>query len=223
MFTWPRPRAVVFDLDGLMFNTEELYEDVGAEVLRRRGHEFAPELIDAMMGRPPQAALQIMIDWHHLDATVAQLVAESEEIFAGILDERLAPMPGLFDLLAALEAAGIAKAIATSSGRQFTDNVLGRFTLAERFSFILTAEDVVQGKPNPEVYQTAAARFGLEPSEIAVLEDSHNGCRAAAAAGALAIAVPGEPSRRHDFSVASLVVQSLADPRLYEALGLAKG
>ncbi|MHB1034048.1 MAG: HAD family hydrolase [Pirellulales bacterium] len=223
MLTRTRPRAVVFDLDGLMFNTEELYEHVGAEVLRRRGHEFAPELIDAMMGRPPQAALQIMIDWHRLDATVEQLVAESDEIFASLLDERLEPMPGLFDLLAALEGAGMAKAIATSSGRQFAENVLGRFELAERFAFILTAEDVIQGKPNPEIYQTAAARLGLEPSEIAVLEDSHNGCRAAAAAGALTIAVPGEPSRRHDFSIASLVVESLADPRLYEALGLARG
>ena len=69
----PAPRAVLFDLDGLMFNTEELYQDVGAELLRRRGHAFTQELLDQMMGRPGRIALQCMIDRHGLDATVEQL------------------------------------------------------------------------------------------------------------------------------------------------------
>jgi beta-phosphoglucomutase-like phosphatase (HAD superfamily) len=121
------PRAVAFDLDGLMFNTEELYQDVGAELLRRRGCDFGPDLLDAMMGRPNRVALQIMIDWHRLDATVDILVRETAEIFPAILDARLSPMPGLIELLKALEQHDIPKAIATSSGRAFVDNVLGRF------------------------------------------------------------------------------------------------
>ena len=96
----PAPRAVVFDLDGLMFNTEELYYEVGSEILRRRGYAFTPELLDQMMGRPSHIALQIMIDTHTLKATVAELLAETDEIFPGILRERLAPMPGLVELLA---------------------------------------------------------------------------------------------------------------------------
>ncbi len=71
-------RAVVFDLDGLLFNTEELYQDVGGELLRRRGKRFEADLFNAMMGRPPRVSLQIMIDWHGLDATVEQLAAETE-------------------------------------------------------------------------------------------------------------------------------------------------
>src|SRR3954451_12159522 len=115
----PRPTAVVFDLDGLMFNTEELYQEVGAELLRRRGYEFTQELLDQMMGRPSSIALQIMIDAHALKATVGELLAETDEIFPGILKERLAPMPGLIDLLAALEKNNIPKGIATSSRRSF--------------------------------------------------------------------------------------------------------
>lgn len=219
--TLRRPRAVVFDLDGLMFNTEELYQDVGGELLRRRGYEFTAELLDQMMGRPSRVALQIMIDWHALDATVEQLALETEQVFATILDARLELMPGLSDLLDALEEAGIPKAIATSSGRRFVTNVLGRFDLEPRFAFVLTAEDVVEGKPNPEIYQTAARRLGLDPSEVMVLEDSQNGCLAAARAGTIAVAVPGGHSKRHDFSRATLIADSLADPRIYRLLGLA--
>ncbi len=213
------PGAVVFDLDGLMFNTEELYEDVGGEILRRRGKEFTQPLLDAMMGRPSPVALQIMIDWHSLDATPQELERESWEVFSGLLDERLAPMPGLMELLSALEAADAPKAIATSSSRKFVRDVLGRFDLEPRFRFILSAEDVTEGKPHPEIYLKAAATFGREPGDVLVLEDSENGCRAAAAAGTFVVAVPAGRSRGHDFSGARLVVDSLADPRLYEALG----
>ncbi len=214
------PKAVVFDLDGLMFNTEELYQHVGGEILRRRGKTFAAELLDAMMGRPADVALQLMIDAHQLDATVEQLSAETDEIFGGLLDERLELMPGLIELLSALEEAGVPKAIATSSGPGFVADVLGRFDLAPRFRFILTCDDIRHGKPDPEIYLLAAQRFGLPAARVVVLEDSQNGCRAAVAAGAIAVAVPGGHSRRHDFAGATLVAESLADPRLWELLGL---
>jgi len=213
-------QAVVFDLDGLMLNTEDLYQEVGRILLGRRGKEFTAELLDAMMGLRPHQALAIMIEWHALVDTVEQLTAESREIFVPVLDEGLAPMPGLLPLLAALEQAGIPKAVATSSGREFVHDVLGRCDLLKRFQFILTAEDVVEGKPNPEIYLTAAERFEIEPRQMLVLEDSQNGCNAAVAAGALTVAVPGGHSLRHNFRGAHLVADSLADPRIYELLGI---
>jgi HAD superfamily hydrolase (TIGR01509 family) len=217
------PRAVVFDLDGLLFNTEELYRHVGGELLRRRGCTFDQELLDAMMGRPGRVALRIMIDYHQLTATVEELAAETEQIFPAILEARLALMPGVSELLAALERSGIPKAIGTSSGRRFTLDVLSRFSSENCYAFDLTAEDVVEGKPHPEIYLKAAERFQLPPAEMVVFEDSQTGCRAAAAAGAITVAVPGEHTRRHDFRVATLVVASLADPRVYELLRLDRG
>jgi HAD superfamily hydrolase (TIGR01509 family) len=213
-------RAVVFDLDGLLFNTEELYQFVGTELMRRRAKTFEDELIHKIMGRPQQVALQMMIDWHGLDTTVEILARETEELFAEILGERLAFMPGAARLLDSLELAGIPKAIATSSGRRFVKNVLGHFHLEPRFQFILTGEDVKHGKPDPEIYLKAAEQFGLKPREIMVLEDSQNGCRAAVAAGAFAVAVPGGHSLRHDFAGAALVVGTLTDQQIYAALGL---
>lgn len=214
------PRAVVFDMDGLMFNTEDVYYQVGSELLRRRGCEFSRELSDAMMGRPPQPSFEVMIQWHSLTDTWQTLAAESEDLLISLLDEYLAPMPGLFDLLDRLEAAGVPKAICTSSSRRVLTAVLSRFTMEPRFQFTLTAEDIVHGKPDPEIYLKAAGRLGIKPQEMLVLEDSQAGCRSAASAGAFAVAVPGAHSAKQDFSVASLVIRSLADRRLYDVLEL---
>jgi HAD superfamily hydrolase (TIGR01509 family) len=215
------PKAVVFDLDGLMFNTEDLYQHVGGEILRRRGKQMTGELLDAMMGRPGSIAHQIMIDTHQLPDTVEQLARETDELFAMLLDARLKVMPGLLELLDELERAGLPKAIATSSGPDFVRQVLGRFRLAPRFDFILTCADIQRGKPHPEIYLLAASRFGLRPGELLVLEDSQNGCRSAVAAGAMTVAVPAGHSLRHDFAGAILVAEHLADPRLYALLRFA--
>lgn len=215
----PRPlKAVVFDLDGLMFNTEDLYVEVGSQLLARRGKQFTRSLLDKMMGRPTLVALQIMIDSHHLDATVPQLEAETDELFPAVLDAKLAPMPGLLALLDALEQASIPKAVATSSRRSFVVDVLSRFEFERRFQFLLTAEDVRHGKPDPEIYRTACRRLNIPPETVMVLEDSQIGCQAAVRAGTFAVAVPGDHSRNHTFTGASLIAETLADPRIFTAL-----
>jgi HAD superfamily hydrolase (TIGR01509 family) len=214
-----RIEAVAFDLDGLLVNTEELYQHVGAELLRRRGKVFGPDLLDAMMGRPQQVSLAIMIEWHGLDDTVAGLAAETKEIFQSLLDTGLRTMPGARELLGLLEARGIPRGVATSSGPEFAADVLGRVGLRERFAFVLTSADIVEGKPHPEIYEKAARRLGVTPAAMLVLEDSQAGCRAAVAAGAVVVAVPGGHSRRHDFTGTRFVAESLADPRISGLLG----
>src|SRR4051812_36524683 len=215
-------RAVTFDLDGLMFNTEELYDVVMHELCRRRQVIFSDELRVKMMGQPGPKALLAMIEHHALVGESAiDMLAESDLLLHQLLPSRLAPMPGLLELLHRLDAAQIPKAIATSTRRQNVDYMLPRFELAGRFKFILTAENVTNGKPHPEIYEAAAELHGVQPQEMMVLEDSQNGCRAAVAAGAYVVAVPGLYSRTHDFSGAQLVAGSLVDPQIYRALGIA--
>lgn len=213
--------AVAFDLDGLMFNTEELYLKVGQEILGRRGHDLTMDLVARMMGRTSDIALQIMIDTHQIDATVQQLEEETDEVFDGLLRRELTPMPGLLDLLDALEKCNLPAAITTSSRRAFLDKVLAVSGLGHQFAFFLTSENVQQGKPHPEIYQTAASQFGVETKRMMVLEDSENGCKAAVAAGAFAVAVPGEHSREHSFDGASLIAENLSDGRIYQRIGAA--
>jgi HAD superfamily hydrolase (TIGR01509 family) len=217
----PLIRGAAFDLDGLLVNTEELYQHVGTELLARRGRKFEPELLDRMMGRPQQISLQIMIDWHGLTDTVETLAGETREIFVDLLDTRLAPMPGAVALVEALAQRGLPRGVATSSGPDFAHDVLSRVGLRDRFGFVLTSADVTHGKPHPEIYERAAERLGVTPAEMLVLEDSENGCRAAVAAGAVVVAVPGGHSRRHDFTGAHLVAESLADPRITRLLAIA--
>lgn len=213
-------QAVVFDLDGLLFNTEELHHHLGYTLLARRGHEFTPELRQAVMGRPARAALQLMIEHCGLRESPDALAAEAERLVPEWLERHLAPMPGAPELLEALERAGLPKAVATSSSRRFTQHVLGRFGWEPRFAFLLTAEDVTHGKPHPEIYLKAAEKFGVPPSSMAVLEDSAHGCRAAVAAGAVVVAVPSVAGAIDGIHGIQLCVPSLSDPRIYRLLGL---
>lgn len=210
--------AVVFDLDGLMFNTEEVFNRAGRELLRRRGQEMSEQLLSAMMGRRAPEAFAILIETLGLKETVEELMAESGAIFEAMLHQHIAPMPGLFELLAMIEKRGLPKGVATSSGRAYLEDVLGRFDLLKRFPLLLAAEDVTHGKPHPEIYLTAAKRLGVEPAEMLVLEDSEAGTQAAAAAGAFAVSVPHVHSASHDFSRAALIAESLIDPRVLALL-----
>lgn len=208
----PELLAVAFDMDGTMFNTEDLYDEVGELLLQRRGHEFDRQLKLEMMGLPGPIAFQIMIDRHGLNDSVETLQSECREIFQGLLPGRIATMPGLLELLDQLEVRGVPKCVATSSHRQFAETALGMFDLMPRFQFILTADDVPQGKPHPDIYLEAARRMGVSPAQMLVLEDSETGSRAAAAAGAWTVAVPTEHSQHVDFAHAQRVVASLEDP-----------
>ena len=211
-------QAVAFDMDGLMFNTEDLYDEVGDMLLQRHGQRFTIELKLEMMGRTGREALAIMKQRCGLSQTVDELLIEVKQIFSKLLPDRIEMMPGLSALLLFLEQHKIPKCVATSSHRQFATEALGCFDLKPRFEFLLTADDVQNGKPAPDVYLKAAEQLGVKPAELLVLEDSEIGSRAAAAAGAFTIAVPTSHSVNGDFSHVNYVAESLNDPMIQQVL-----
>lgn len=210
-------RAAVFDLDGLMVNTEEMYIEVGYRLLEPWGLTYDDDLRHRMMGLPAQVALELMIDYHQLDITLNDLAARSTALVDEQIAVRLDAMPGLYVLLDWLQANEIPKAIATSGTRDYARHIVERLDIAHHFQFILTAEDVLHGKPNPEVYLLAAKRLDLLPAEIMVLEDSENGCRAAVAAGAFTVAVPGDHNQGQSFPGVQFIAETLLDPRITQA------
>jgi len=211
-------QAVAFDFDGLLFNTEELYQEVGQAILSRRGRNLCPGLLAVMRGKPNRAALRAMIDWHRLDESVDQLLAETDALFEPLLATRLSPMPGATTLLDRLERAGTPRAIVTSGRRGFVLPILARYGWAARFAFVLTAEDVLLDKPHPEPYLEAARQFGIPPERILVLEDSHHGCAAGVAAGNGVVCVPSERDAAPPHGVL-FVAASLEDRRIVDLLG----
>ena len=214
----PKIEAVIFDMDGLMFNTEDIYNVVGDNILKPRGREFTRELKLLMMGLPGTKAFQVMVDHCHLEDTPETLENECEAMFAELLPREIQTMPGLMELLERLEQLGIPKAVATSSQLRFAKIALNQFDLMPRFKFVLTAESVVKGKPHPDVYLLAAKKMELEPSQLLVLEDSVTGSQAAAAAGTTVIAVPTQYSLGCDFSHVDHVVSSLEDDLILETV-----
>jgi HAD superfamily hydrolase (TIGR01509 family) len=207
-------RAVVFDLDGILANTEDLYEQAGETVLGRRGKTYDAQLREKIMGRPVVDAIQMMIDCHALPDPIETLMRECREVLDGLMATSLAPMAGVVELLDALQEASVPVAVATSATREYADFVLTRLGLKDCFRFILTAEDITHGKPDPEIYLLAAERLGIRPEQMMVLEDSANGCRAAVAAGAYCVAVPNRHTRLHNFDGARFIAETLADPRV---------
>lgn len=214
----PTIQGVVFDLDGLMFNTEEIFHHAGCELMRRRGKEMTAEIVMQMMGRRAHEAFAILVEMLELTESIDDLLAESREIFMAMLDRELAPMPGLYELLDHIEDRGLPKGVATSSGRSYLEHVLGRFDLLPRFQTLLTAEDVTHGKPHPEIYLTAADRLAIAPTSMLVLEDSQTGTQAGVAARAHVVSVPHQHSRSHDFSSAIHIAEGLHDPFIFELL-----
>ena len=211
-------KAVAFDMDGLMFSTEDVYWETASRLLRRRGHEYNHEIANDLMGRPPEYCFKKMIDYYGLDENWERLHAESEDTFVELLDNGFTMMPGLPELLDLLEEKGIPKSVCTSSSRRVAGEVLGRSGVLQRFQFVLAFEDIVNGKPDPEIYLKAAQKFGITPDQMLVLEDSISGCHAARSAGAVAVAVLAEHNRTFDFSHASRIAERLDAPKILELL-----
>jgi HAD superfamily hydrolase (TIGR01509 family) len=207
-------RAVVFDLDGLMFDTEALFFRVSSEMVAARGKTFTPEIMRAMIGRRSVEAGYMLKTMTGLDEPLDVLLADVRQRFCAEMETAVHPTPGLFHLLDRLGHHGLPLAVATSSRRSYAAQLLGQHRLLDRFRFVLGSEDVARGKPDPEIYLTAIERFDVPPRSVLVLEDSPAGVASGRAAGAYVVGVPHEHSPAQALQFADLIVPRLDDPGL---------
>jgi HAD superfamily hydrolase (TIGR01509 family) len=214
-------RAVVFDLDGLLIDTEGVFTEAARRLLDKRGQVLEADFMVSIMGTPGRDALPRFRDRYRLTESLDALAAEYKGLFVDVLNGGPPPlMPGALELLGRLEQCGIPKAVATSSSREYVDTVFGPHGLLGRFRFVLTCDDVTHGKPHPEVYRRAVEQFGFASAEVVVLEDSANGLRAAKAAGTRCVVVPHAQTPRDEVASADLIVRDLAARELWELLGV---
>jgi HAD superfamily hydrolase (TIGR01509 family) len=189
--SFPRPvKAVVFDMDGLLVDTET----VVYAAMQRAAHDIGGEM--------PFAAFQRMVGLQHAHSDVIlvehfgagfDLEAWTEAVRTYFYEEAAAGIAlkaGVVEILDALDDAGLPRAIATSSNLAAVHHSLGPHGLVERFHALITRDVQTRGKPHPEPFLKAAAALGVDPADCLALEDSHNGVRAASAAGMMTVMVP---------------------------------
>ena len=217
--TRPKPTTVVFDLDGLIFNTEEIFLEATNQLLAPLGKKQTPEIVAQIMGQPSDVSTQILKDFHSLTDSVIEIRAELDRHFNLVLDSILAFMPGFENLLQRLMQENIPRAICTSSSAAYATNLIDRFGYLNEFELIFGGDQIKNGKPAPDAYLKVAELLEIAPTTMLVLEDSENGCRAAMAAGAFTVAVPAAHNMGQSYDKVDLVADTLADPRILSALG----
>ncbi|WP_127504341.1 HAD family hydrolase [Actinoplanes solisilvae] len=204
--------AVVFDLDGVIIDTEEVWEEVRRGYVAEFGREFRPDTQDRMMGMSTGEWSAHLADEVGVPRTAEQVAADVLGRMAERYRTSLPLIPGSVETVRRL-GDRFPLGLASSSARILIDQVLETAGLTGAFQVTLSTEEVPRGKPAPDVYLAAAAKLGLDPAVCAAVEDSSNGLRAAGAAGLAVIAVPHGvyPPAPDALALASLVVTSVTE------------
>lgn len=203
--------AVVFDMDGVLIQSEEVWDKVREQFVRERGGRYDAEIQRAMMGMSSP-------EWSHYLHEHAGVPGEPEAINAEIVRRMLAAyrdhlplIPGAVEAVRRL-AARFPLGLASSSNRELIDTVLDVAGLARHFATTVSSEEVAHGKPAPDVYLEAGRRLAVPPERCAAVEDSHGGIRSAKNAGMRVVAIPNPsyPPEPEALDLADLVLGSIA-------------
>jgi HAD superfamily hydrolase (TIGR01509 family) len=202
--------AVVFDLDGLLVDSEQLWDQAREALAHERGGRWHDRAQADMMGMSSPEWSRYMHDRIGLRESPEEISAEVVRRMEALYRERLPLLPGARETVERL-AARWPLGLASSSNRPLIDLTLELSEMAPYFRATVSSEEVARGKPAPDVYLEAARRLGVEPTRAAAIEDSHNGILSAAAAGMRVIAIPNRRFPPGDEALASadVVLDSL--------------
>lgn len=182
-------RAVLFDMDGLLVDSEPVWSVSGAEIMEWLGAPWNLDVKAQCLGRRVDESCRIMVAIAGSDVPVEEVARRQVARMCELFRESLPLLPGALDLVDAVRAAGLRTALVSSSYRGLVDAALE--TLGQdRFDVTVAGDEVVHGKPHPEPYLTAAAALGVRPEECVVLEDSAAGATSGATAGCWVVVVP---------------------------------
>ena len=187
-------RAVIYDLDGTLVDSERLWHEAETSLLAVRGLHYYDEVRAALLGQRMDACIRIIRDHYCLSDSVTMLRSELLERMMALVERKLQKRPGAEELLARVKGIGLPAAIASSSPLSFIEGVVRSCGWDELYfpssqNYLFSADDVPNGKPAPDVYLAAAKSLGIPPMECLAIEDSPTGARAAVAADMTCIAV----------------------------------
>lgn len=183
------PVGVLFDLDGLLIDSEPLWTIAETELMRALGSEWSPSLKPVFVGRHIDSSAALFLEITGADRSPAWVVDFLLARVSALFRAGLTLLPGVFDLLEELGRRGVPMAVVSASHRVLVDAALVHIG-ADRFAVTIGGDEVSVAKPDPEAYLKAAAALGVEPAQCIVIEDSATGVAAGEAAGCVVLAVP---------------------------------
>lgn len=204
--------ALLFDMDGLIVDTERLFIDSENEIAASYGKTLGEGTLFKLMSRKPLDSMRIFAEDLDIPESPEELLRIRDKMMFDKMEDDLRPMKGLFDILDGFQGSK-KMAIVTGNDRRYLEFVIDKLEIRSYFDILQTSEDVTKGKPDPEIYLKAVSRLGLLPADCAVLEDSVNGAKAGKNAGCYVIAVPSLYTQQHDFSFADFRATDLTDAR----------
>ena len=211
-------KAFIFDMDGVIIDSEPIHSRTKMETFRHYGVSFSEAELIHYMGRTSRSLFEEVLRLNQReDLVVDEVIAYKPKLYLDILrhDTAIQPIAGIAELMQRLRAAQIPLALASSSGRAVIEAVLQKFGFADYFQSVLSGADLPKSKPDPAVYLLSAQRLGVEPKDCAVLEDAAAGVAAAKAAGMYCIAYRNPNSGNQDLSRADEVIAKIEEIRVY--------
>jgi HAD superfamily hydrolase (TIGR01509 family) len=202
-------QAVIFDMDGVIVDTEPLHKKTERVTLSPFGITLTDGELDSYMGTEARLLMTRFIERFHLNVTFDDLYASYKSNLIRLFGEGVPPVPGAFSLIRALSSAGVPIAVGSSSHRNLVELVLSQTGLADRFTAVVSGDDASRSKPHPDIFLEAARRLGVLPGRCVVIEDSTNGVAAAKAAGMFCVGFRNPNSTGQDLTPADWVVRSM--------------
>ena len=217
-------KAVLFDMDGLIVDTEPIHFLAFRGMMRQYGHEIDDSLMPSFVGFPEADNIRDLKRVYHLDAPSEEMASRRYALFMKLI--RVEPFdvfPGFWELSEDVRRRGLRQAVVSSSTAEQIEVILGRLFQTrpdlpppqEYFDAIVSGDDITRNKPAPDIYLLAAERLSVAPAECLVFEDTPPGVKAAVTAGMAAVAVPNQYTKSLEFPGARGAIGSLCEASPY--------
>lgn len=206
-------KGIIFDMDGVLINSEPFHYQVWKEALRRRGIEVDYEVYKPCIGSTVGFLMKLLHDSYGIDQYDESLPMEVKRIKQELIEKQGYPplIPYVKEMLERFQQAGYSMGIASSSPQSYIENVTKFWGIDSYFQVLLSGETVEHPKPAPDIFLKTAAMLELSPQDCVVIEDSENGCRAAKAAGITCMAYLNPDSGKQNLQTAAVVVEGFEE------------
>ncbi len=207
-------KAVIFDMDGVLIDSEPAYLEMNLKMFEQFGIEMDEENYKALVGIPSVPMWKFLKEKYELKNEVSEFINLEKKRMLEILDSDIItkPVTGIKELMDDLKSFNFKLSVASSSAKDNINFVLEKLKIKDNFEFIISGEDVVNGKPFPDIFLKVSDFFNISPEKCFVIEDSVNGIKAANSAGMNSIGFINDGTNTQDLSKADIIINNFDSP-----------